>query len=65
MMIDELWFEAAYSAAQRFKAFDPKQVVQMMKAERVLVSHMDEWCSQARWDYPCMYQANVFEGIGQ
>ena len=63
MMIDELWFEAAYIAAQRAKAFHPGQIVQMMKAERVLVSHMDEWCSQARLDYPCMYKSNVHEGV--
>ena len=63
MMIDEQWFEAAYSAARRAKAFDPRQLVQMMKAERVLLSHLDEWCSQARLDYPCMYQGNVHEGV--
>jgi len=63
MMIDEQWFEAAHSAARRAKAFHPGMIVQLMKGQRVVVSHMDEWCSQFRLDYPCMYQANVRDGV--
>jgi len=63
MMIDEQWLEEAYSAARRAGAFDPKLVVRMMKDEPVLVSNMDEWCQQCRKDWPCMYKANIFEGI--
>ena len=55
-MIDEQWLEEAYSAARRANASDPRQIVQVMKAERVTISDMDEWCRQARLDYPCMYR---------
>lgn len=63
MMIDEQWLEEAYSAARRANAFNPKLVAQMMKAERVLVSDMDEWCRQARLNHPCLYKARIFEGV--
>lgn len=58
------WIIAATKAAQDAKAYNIAQVLITMKSDKVPIKEMDEWCNQAREDFPCLFIANVIGSLG-
>ena len=64
---DEKWYEAARAAVRRVNSFNVEQVVLLMASDgfRISIEDMDSWCEDARCAYPCMFMANVVDGLGR
>lgn len=63
MIGTSVWEAAAKASLRRAQAFNVYQPMLMMANEGVQIEAMDEWCAQAREDYPCMFTCTV-EGLG-
>lgn len=63
---DDEWYEAARAAVIRVDAFNVEQTVQLMAEDgfRVTIEDMDDWSTDARCAYPCLFKANVVDGLG-
>lgn len=57
------WIVAADKAAKKFKAYNIQYILTLMQEANVPIDEMEEWCEQARKDWPCLFFADVFEGI--
>jgi hypothetical protein len=63
VVIDDKWTVEAAEAAQRADAYSIGSVLTLMESYKVQVDEMDEWCAQAREDYPCLFMCHVVEGL--
>jgi hypothetical protein len=64
VIVNNAWIAAGESAAQLHKAFNSAQILSLMRSHKVQIDEMPEWCVQWKWDYPCLFQSSVVEGIG-
>lgn len=61
------WEEAVLAAAKRAGAFDPAQVVQLLRDDLIdstSEDQLDDVCDQYYHDYPCLFKSRVVDGLG-
>lgn len=56
------WEKAALIAAKRLDAFNPQQVIEVLRG--VPEDQLDDVCEQCRLDYPCLFYGHVVDGLG-
>ncbi len=54
------WEAAAKAAIKRADGYGFEPFL-LMKTDKVPIKEMDEWCNQAREDYPCIFHTNVID----
>jgi hypothetical protein len=63
-VIDDAWRAAAEKALIKADVFSLPSTVPLLENFKVPIEEMDEWCAQARLDYPCHFKARIVEGLG-
>ena len=57
IVIDDEWKAAAEKALLKADVYSLPSTVPLLESFKVPIEDMDEWCAQARLDYPCHFCA--------